>query len=150
LNSIVFFIYRVKVKVVQEDSLVPSSSKQSTGPQTTELTASRLQLLSKVHNNNGSNSNDASSKFKQPADTLSKRTLSRTTMQIGSMSSIATNVGPNGFVPDLTLDMPQLSETMRLAPGVVLREGETVKRGPAPIRKVCAILFGSFMLFKPS
>ncbi|KAJ3290330.1 hypothetical protein HK104_006849 [Borealophlyctis nickersoniae] len=35
-----------------------------------------------------------------------------------------------GFVEDTTLDIPPLADTVKLVPGVTLREGEIVKRGP--------------------
>ncbi|KAJ3415608.1 hypothetical protein HDV05_004484 [Chytridiales sp. JEL 0842] len=122
----------VRVKVVQEDPQPPQPQQPPQNKQTqgTDLTASRLHILNRLHA-------PEKAPKQQPVDTMSKRSLSRTTVQMGSMSSVASVGGANGgFVPDLTLDIPLLADTMRLAPGVVLKEGEVVKRGPAPIRKV--------------
>ncbi|KAJ3152266.1 hypothetical protein HDU89_001486 [Geranomyces variabilis] len=44
-------------------------------------------------------------------------------------SSLEANTG---FVEDLSLEVPSLTETMKLAPGVVLRENDTIKRGAPP------------------
>ncbi|KAI8853252.1 hypothetical protein BC829DRAFT_383197 [Chytridium lagenaria] len=60
--------------------------------------------------------------------------MSRTTVNIGSTSSVNSVSSAAGFVPDTVLDIPLLADTMRLAPGVTLREGDIVKRG-APISR---------------
>ncbi|KAJ3170702.1 hypothetical protein HDU88_008605 [Geranomyces variabilis] len=44
-------------------------------------------------------------------------------------SSLEANTG---FVEDLSLEVPSLTETMKLAPGVVLRENDNIKRGAPP------------------
>ncbi|KAJ3176235.1 hypothetical protein HDU87_005450 [Geranomyces variabilis] len=44
-------------------------------------------------------------------------------------SSLEANTG---FVEDLSLQVPSLTETMKLAPGVVLRENDNIKRGAPP------------------
>ncbi|KAJ3144990.1 hypothetical protein HDU86_001310 [Geranomyces michiganensis] len=44
-------------------------------------------------------------------------------------SSLEANTG---FVEDLSLEVPSLAETMKLAAGVILRENDTIKRGAPP------------------
>ncbi|KAI8840653.1 hypothetical protein BJ741DRAFT_646835 [Chytriomyces cf. hyalinus JEL632] len=80
---------------------------------------------------------------KVPVGADSQVTISRTTVDLLSQSSLASAVvheiggGQNngiagtGFLPDTTLDIPSLAETMRLAPGVTLRQGDVVKKGPS-------------------
>ncbi|KAJ3242685.1 hypothetical protein HDU78_001232 [Chytriomyces hyalinus] len=83
-----------------------------------------------------------------PVGADSQVTTSRTTVGLLSQSSLASAVvheiggGQNngiagtGFVRDTTLDIPSLTETMRLAPGVTLRQGDIVKKGPSTTRKL--------------
>ncbi|KND02513.1 uncharacterized protein SPPG_02971 [Spizellomyces punctatus DAOM BR117] len=53
----------------------------------------------------------------------------------GASGSIASLLGAlnhgAGFVEDVALEVPSLAETMKVAPGVILREGDLVKRGPS-------------------
>ncbi|ORY53734.1 hypothetical protein BCR33DRAFT_711092 [Rhizoclosmatium globosum] len=55
----------------------------------------------------------------------SQVSMSRTT--IGSLGSVQSG--------NTSLDIPLLTETMRLAPGVTLKEGDVVKKGPVSTRK---------------
>ncbi|KAI8841193.1 hypothetical protein BJ741DRAFT_646773 [Chytriomyces cf. hyalinus JEL632] len=78
-----------------------------------------------------------------PVGADSQLTISRTTVGLLSQSSLASavvhevggrqnnGIAGTGFVPDTTLDIPSLAETMRLAPGVTLRQGDVVKKGPS-------------------
>ncbi|KAJ3264167.1 hypothetical protein HDU77_009146 [Chytriomyces hyalinus] len=85
---------------------------------------------------------------RQPPTIASNSIKQKTTVGLLSQSSLASAVvheiggGQNngiagtGFEPDTTLDIPSLTETMRLAPGVTLRQGDIVKKGPSTTRKL--------------
>ncbi|KAJ3064743.1 hypothetical protein HDU98_011877 [Podochytrium sp. JEL0797] len=74
-------------------------------------------------------------RFRESQTTVASRTTldAESSMSIQSMEA---GFGGGGFVPDLTLDIPLLTETMRLAPGVTLKEGDAVKKGPNALNKV--------------
>ncbi|KAI9312772.1 hypothetical protein BDR26DRAFT_887950 [Obelidium mucronatum] len=81
-------------------------------------------------------------RFGESQATMTSRTtvnFLESTASLASFMPAAGTGGPlnaGGFVPDTTLDIPLLTETMRLAPGVTLREGETIKKGPKPSKKM--------------
>ncbi|KAI9016962.1 hypothetical protein BC832DRAFT_1833 [Gaertneriomyces semiglobifer] len=71
-------------------------------------------------------------RLKQPqsmAKSKSRSLGSRLTFDAGTAASTG-EWAASGFTEDPTLEVPALVDTMRLSPGVLLREGDAVKRGP--------------------
>ncbi|KAJ3097317.1 hypothetical protein HK100_005386, partial [Physocladia obscura] len=69
-----------------------------------------------------------------------QKSATLSTTGFGSSQSISPivedgNSTVDGFIPDTTLDIPPLAETMRLAPGVTLKEGNVIKQSPILINK---------------
>ncbi|KAJ3026324.1 UNVERIFIED_CONTAM: hypothetical protein HDU68_005861 [Siphonaria sp. JEL0065] len=83
-------------------------------------------------------------KFGESQGTMTSRAtlnMMESSVSLMSIPTVSATIGNGsgmngGFVPDTTLDIPALAETMRLAPGVTLREGDVVKKGPKLTKKV--------------
>ncbi|KAI9193418.1 uncharacterized protein BJ171DRAFT_637519 [Polychytrium aggregatum] len=72
---------------------------------------------------------------------MSLRQITQRHQSFNSISSMASLRDTSGFVEDSSLDMPPLSETIKVAAGVVLIEGENVKRGLyAPAKREPGVL----------
>ncbi|KAJ3028078.1 UNVERIFIED_CONTAM: hypothetical protein HDU68_002531 [Siphonaria sp. JEL0065] len=82
-------------------------------------------------------------KFGESQGTMTSRptlNIMESSVSLMSIPTVSAAIGNGsglngGFVPDTTLDIPLLAETMRLAPGVTLREGDVVKKGPKLTKK---------------
>ncbi|KAJ3219636.1 hypothetical protein HDU67_000124 [Dinochytrium kinnereticum] len=120
----------VRVKVINEGNVQAPKPTAAN-----ELTSSRLQLLAKSTGGHLHNIDYAVVRGRGAGDLSTKKAISRTTINAGSTSSINSIMSGGGFVPDTVLDIPLLADTMRLAPGVTLREGDIVKRGATVSRK---------------
>ncbi|KAJ3101422.1 hypothetical protein HDU97_001352 [Phlyctochytrium planicorne] len=134
----------VKVKVVSEGTIQAPKPVVAN-----ELTSSRLQLLTKSTHGKEEHGNGERKQRVVGEAGGNKKTMSRTTINAGSTSSLNSMTSGSGFVPDTVLDIPLLADTMRLAPGVTLREGDIVKRGAAIGRKGQTIQQAQPQLLQP-